>query len=298
MSSFVYENYVEEFAYRTKLNYYNLMIGQVTEALKTATKKEDDNAIKDCKEKILDYQEKINTLTSEMRLLGYPVSHFYEVTQLINSLVGLLIFPKQVYDGLLDRDQNEANLEKDLPTVWRIISNDTAFAFTYKEFQKKAEGIEEYAKNRATVNEIDSLLSRELDGEKRKELNRQKNQLNLAKREIETQLFINLPVKALSTYTIIQHMRNAVAHKHLSVFPEEKDQRIEAIIIKDVGEGKIKCSKNGMPCDLSYEYRERENGNDPRYGVFQLRIGVDDLEKVLIEMCNLILEIAKKANEK
>ena len=42
MSSFVYENYVEEFAYRTKLNYYNLMIGQVSEALKTATQKEDD----------------------------------------------------------------------------------------------------------------------------------------------------------------------------------------------------------------------------------------------------------------
>ena len=31
--------------------------------------------------------------------------------------------------------------------------------------------------------------------------------------------------------------------------------------------------------------------------MFQLRIGVNDLEEVLMEICNLILGIAKNANE-
>lgn len=293
MSSFVSENYVEEFACRTKLNYYNLIISQATDALNNAIVRKDDVAIQECSNRIADYQEKTDSLKREMILADYSISQYYEVTQLINSLVGLLIFPKQVFEGLLDGCRDVSCIERDLPTIGEIIKDDNNHCFSYKSFRKDSKGVEELSHNRRLASELKSILNEDSKRSEKKTLNRQINQLNTEKAELEKEVFRNLPTKAITTYTILQHMRNAVAHKHLIVFPEEKNQKIEAIVIRDIGLGKISFS-NGDPVDVSYEHRESIIENDPRYGVFQLKISVDKLEDALIEICDLILGIAKK----
>lgn len=94
-------NYVREFAYRTKLNFYRNMYlyGNNEE----------------------EYSQKIEALEKVMNDEGYVIEEYYEVTDLINSMIGLLIFPEQnLYDYLSD---NEEDLRKFFPTMFSCIQN-------------------------------------------------------------------------------------------------------------------------------------------------------------------------------
>ena len=115
--NFSNEDYVEEFTYRTRLNYYVLLSIKSTEEEKLENELEEYRRAKKCEEsteecdleyimeienKLSNYKKRrreaeieVNNIKTEMRDKEWEVSNYYEVTQLINSLVGLLIFPQQ-----------------------------------------------------------------------------------------------------------------------------------------------------------------------------------------------------------
>jgi hypothetical protein len=53
------------------------------------------------------------------------------VTQLINSLIGLLVFPEQMYFDLLSDEKNR--LKKDFPVLYSLISEES-FICTYRKY--------------------------------------------------------------------------------------------------------------------------------------------------------------------
>ena len=77
MTCFKNPRFAEELAFRTKYNYYKLF------ARDPVKWKE--------KEKFFDQN------LDEMKKRGYVIDEYFEVTQLINSLIGLLVIPQQEY---------------------------------------------------------------------------------------------------------------------------------------------------------------------------------------------------------
>ena len=90
MGGFRSGNFVNEFAYRTKLNYYRR---------KNDYAKDDDEKQR--------YSRLIEDTEKEMQNHRFEISEYYEVTDLINSLVGLLIFPEsEVYRSLPYKEED------------------------------------------------------------------------------------------------------------------------------------------------------------------------------------------------
>ncbi|WP_027397905.1 HEPN family nuclease [Anaerovibrio lipolyticus] len=104
MSEFQNIYFVKEFAYRTKLNYYH----QQERYAKT------ENARR--KAKI-----KVENIEREMADKQFDISEYYEVTDLLNSVVGLLVFP-------------EANVFKHIPRFERDLKRE--FPILYKCVEK------------------------------------------------------------------------------------------------------------------------------------------------------------------
>ena len=100
MSVFINPNFVNEFAYRTKLNYYRRKVQFLTA------------------EERQKYLEMISIVEDEMSKKGFKVDPYYEITDLINSLIGLLIFPEQnVYNYI---DSTEEGLKLKFPTIYAL----------------------------------------------------------------------------------------------------------------------------------------------------------------------------------
>lgn len=107
-------NFVEEFAYRTKINYYYGLL-----------------RIADQEQKEL-INEKIERIKNEMKEKQYAYNDsFFEITQLINSLIGLLILPQQEN---YNRIRNFRNLNG-FPTLKKYFeqTDEDIYINTYKE---------------------------------------------------------------------------------------------------------------------------------------------------------------------
>ena len=70
----------------------------------------------------------------EMDSKGYAVEEYYEITDLINSLIGLLIFPEQAcFKYITD---NEEEMEDVFPNLYKCIKR-TDYKNTYKDNGRK-----------------------------------------------------------------------------------------------------------------------------------------------------------------
>lgn len=197
------EVFFKEFVYRTKLNYYNLL------------KTDSDLSVVDK----VSIEEKIRTIESEMRRRNYTIDNTYEVTQLVNSLVGLLVFPEQKKYKYMDKKESDLPLK--LPILNKCVTEDKSFVLDY--YIKKTGGLEEK-----------------------------------------------------SPSNILRHMRNAVGHERIMIHPqnarlENGQNQITAIVFQDEEE---------------YEKDGRHIKNQ-----FRLKVSVNDLEALLMEISDYLIQL-------
>lgn len=194
MSAFQNVYFVNEFAYRTKLNYYY----QKKRFAKSEKERNDADA-------------EIENVLREMNRKGFAVEEYYEVTDLINSLVGLLVFPEQAtYRYISSR---EVDMRQLFPHLWNCMQS-----ADYKNTYENERG--------------------------------DKN----------------------SPQNIIRHLRNSLSHNKVMIVPRSatigNKQQITAIIFKD----------------------ESRNTSGERQK-FALTINVKDLEKVVMEICDYLIQL-------
>ena len=236
MSMFKNRNFVNEFAYRTKLNYYNARL------------------LSSEPDAVDDIQSKINHLKAEMGKNGYEISDFYEVTQLINSLIGLLVFPEQAYFNEMTNNPND--LKRKFPTLSTVVESE-GYINTYKE--------------------------------------------NYGKREWDANT-----QQVKSPKNLMLHMKNAVSHMHLMIHPEncrllsgDKEQKITAIVFEDACPYYYNEHKGEWRSDINLSNFRRHKGSFENYRVnypyqlayFKLRIPVENLEAVLMEICDYFTKV-------
>lgn len=257
MSIFTRSDFVEEFAFRTQSNYFSLMIAQ-------AEKENQHDSAREYKEKLIELQQ-------EMTRQQYIANDsYFEVTQLINSLIGLLIFPEQRYYEELK--QAQLSMENDFAALNRIIKSDNYYC-SYKKTDEAS---------------LDKALQKLC----------YKNTKNS---ELLKNVFGKLPPEEESPYNILKHMRNAVAHEKVGIIPVSRGEKITSVIFEDCGYAVLKpISKGGANCYMaSYKPIPRENTRQsnirskPSYGYFSIEIPVEELEPVLMEISNVILRIAR-----
>lgn len=98
MSEFRDVKFVKEFTYRTLLNHYRRKLNY------TNSEDEKKNIIK-----IIEHYEK------EMIKNNYVIQEYYEVTDILNSLIGLLILPEQnVFEKISKKEKDTERLFSDL----------------------------------------------------------------------------------------------------------------------------------------------------------------------------------------
>lgn len=107
MSNFKDDDYVKEFICRTQMNYLRVQ-NFITH--------DNEKRISDLKQ-IMDYNE-------------FEHQEYYEVTQLINSFLGLLVFPKEKYFKFLSGRENDFH---NVPTLKKAIGKDKGYKNTYNE---------------------------------------------------------------------------------------------------------------------------------------------------------------------
>lgn len=210
MGAFRSPCFVAEFLYRTQWNYFKLRYLQETDP-----------------EKASDIRKKIDVLEYEMRVNGYEISDFFEITQLINSLIGLLVFPEQ--EGYEQISNNPSDLKEMLPLLNEYVNNRPGrYNNTYKE----------------RIREVP---------------------------------FLSLPAEYKSPKNIIRHLRNAASHKKIGIRPlngeiVEGRQEIREVVFED-------------SCGIK---------NKGTYQEFELKIAVEDLEPLLLEIGNVLLQIVQR----
>lgn len=124
MGAFRNPNFIAEFTYRTKWNYYTMRILQERDAKKRR-----------------EYEKELLRLEEEMRKRQYVIEDFYDVTQLLNSMIGLLIFPEQVaYDSL---SKKEEDLEEQFPVLFECKSAEGAYSSNYVYLSGDQKGVPE-----------------------------------------------------------------------------------------------------------------------------------------------------------
>lgn len=204
MGAFKNPNFVAEFAYRTQWNYYMLRSLQENEP-----------------EKLIQIRQKINDLEDEMCKNGYEMADFFEVTQLINSLIGLLIFPEQA-------------------------------------------GYEHISNNPDDLKEMLPLLSEYIE-------ERPGRYMNTYREKIKDVPLNKSPYECNSPQNILRHLRNAASHKKMGILP------VNGEMVK--GKQEIK--------EVAFMDRKNDEQN------FELKIAVEDLEPLLLEISNVLLKLAR-----
>lgn len=121
MGGFQDGKFVSEFACRTKLNY-----------LKQKMANEDNELEK------ADIKRQIVALEQKMVERDFNISKYYEVTDLLNSMLGLLIFPEQnAYDNMSNR---EGEMRNRLPNLYRVISTQGNYFNSYERERRNPKG--------------------------------------------------------------------------------------------------------------------------------------------------------------
>lgn len=143
MSEMRDRNFVPELVYRTKVNYYTMRLRN--------TKEEEEilngfDVVK--KEEVLNkkqwYSDELDRLRSEMHAKKFDVDNYYEVTLLLNSLIGLLVFPQQKYFEEIKRKLNNVD---EFDELEKLINQDGLFYSSYNEAKKKPSNIIRHIKN-------------------------------------------------------------------------------------------------------------------------------------------------------
>lgn len=118
MGGFKDGKFVAEYACRTKLNYL----------MQKCSIEENELARNNI-------EKTIATLKDKMEKEGFIVSKYYEVTDLLNSMLGLLIFPEQnAYENTHTREEDT---RKYLPTLYRIVNKEENYTNSYKRDAEK-----------------------------------------------------------------------------------------------------------------------------------------------------------------
>lgn len=237
MGTFTDPKFVKEFSYRTKINYYTML----------KSYSEDPS-------EVLRAERMIECIHAKMIKEKYTISGYYEVTQLINSLIGLLVFPEQMYFKQLS--DKECSLSKEFPTLYELIKS-REFICSYKDD------------------------------------NPNNPDFNKCRQEKKAPRFI------------IAHLRNAVAHEHLMIWPlqgrmDDHEKSITAIVFEDACIYKWNREKNKWIKNFKdkhfqeyggYTYTKYipQNEND-RVAVFHLEVPVDKLEPLLMEICDYFVK--------
>ena len=205
MSEFKDENFVNEFAYRTKLNYFY----------------QKERFAKD--EKIREQARREITITkSIMKRKQFDVAEYYEVTDIINSLIGLLIFPESnVFDHIPNFEQD---LKNKFPQLYKCKQYD-------EQFLNDAPPIIRY---KSTVDGYFKTMERN------------------------------------SPRDICRHLRNSLCHWRVMIEPHSAS----------IGEGQSQI--------VSIQFQDGRNPHDVK---FSLTIKVEDLEAVVMEICDYLINI-------
>ena len=231
-------NFVPELVYRTKVNYYTMRLRD--------TKEEEEildgfDEVK--KEELLNkkqwYSEELKRLKDEMNTKKFEVDNYYEVTLLLNSLIGLLVFPQQKY---FEEIKKSLGRIEEFPELNELTSRSGFFYSSYKEAKKRPSNI-------------------------------------------------------------IRHLKNALSHQRVMIIPqrlevheEERNNPITHIVFQDVDDGKIgtqgknellkeNVNVNGIELDLEELTKLYDDGK----AVFCLVVPVENLEKLIMELCDAIL---------
>lgn len=234
MSEFKDEEFVPEFVYRTQINYYQGLLLELNS--KKAKGKNDE-------EKIFKATKRLNHLKLFSKIKQYDSeSNFFEITQLINSLMGLLVFPEQAYFKYInDRCKD---FKKIMPTLAKYIysENKENFFNTYRYTKEK----ENWEDN---------------------------------------------PKEKINAKNILRHLRNAVAHEKISIYPVNNGGIITHIKFKDERYSELIYFK-----DKKYKWqnvddkkKNKSKNNKIEKEEFFLRISVDDLEEILLEISDALL---------
>lgn len=231
MSLFKDEKFVPEFVYRTQVNYYKAL----------QMKLNSEEGKEEQKRKI---SVRLCHLERFAKSMEYSESDFYEVTQLINSLIGLLIFPEQAYFDNMSEDINDL---KRLPKLGSYIS----------------------------------------DG-------RGKNFFNTYKSSKNAPLWEDNPSEGDTPRNIIRHLRNAVAHGNVSIFPINCTGEITHVDFKDEQIWKRNPTSSTSQWIPERHRHQRRTQDTIKKEEFFLRVSVDDLEEVLLEISEFLLPTGEK----
>lgn len=238
MSEMRDRNFVPELVYRTKINYFTMRLND--------TKKEKEIIDgPDCveKEELLRkkewYHKEIDKLKGEMNKRGFDVDNYYEVTLLLNSLIGLLVFPQQKFRGKIEE---RLNTVEDLPLLMKLVSKKGLFYSSYNEEKELACNILRHIKNSLSHERV-MIIPQRLD-----------------RHETEVQNPI--------THIVFQD----VDIKHQGTQDKQK-QLTEYILVE------------GVNLELEDLPKEYEKG----HSVFCLVVPVEELEDMIMEICDAIL---------
>lgn len=218
MSMFQNVYFVNEFAYRTKLNYYYQK--------KRFAKNEEDRK---------DADAKIKNILQAMNRNGFAVEEYYEVTDLINSLVGLLVFPEQATYNLIS--SREVDMRYTFPHLWKCMQS--------------ADYVNTYENERGDKN---------------------------------------------SPQNIIRHLRNSLAHNRVMIVPIAATighkRQITAITFKDesISYNNSRRKKITITSVKDLEKVLIRKTNEKRQE-FALTISVNDLEYVVMEICDYLIHL-------
>ncbi len=200
----------KELAIRTQLNYFNLLLLEENDP-----------------ERQVIVRRKIDDLHNRMMEQGFAAVDICCGTQLINSVLGLLVFPEQQFYNDLSTYYTRSKWNRDFRCLSQYLfcgdSNRFVFHYTFNN----------------------KCPSRPKKPEK------------------------------ITPKNILRHMRNAVSHKKISLYP-----------IQDNHEGNI-----DEVTDIVFEdYPEVDESDE---SLFMLKLRKDDFETVLLEIASYFMDIDK-----
>jgi len=226
-------DYIKEFAYRTKYNYYKTRIEIHTDEEKNILDDPNCSDYKPLKKRLEDYKEKLNQTKIEMKGKDYHLDNFFEITLLLNSLVGLLLFPEQRY---------------------------------LSKFEKKCVDYADFPELEAAHNEQKFFYSNYDEDD--------------------------------TPSNTLRHIRNAIAHRHVMVFPSRLDISQQSpgplthIIFFDIGK---EDDLNTQMTDITDVIDEKVNlkpilkANRGKKPIFCFVVKVSALEELLIHLCDILI---------
>lgn len=149
MGEFVNEEFVTEFSCRTLANYYFLSSMKLSEEYELCDEiskhksgkillgseelKNKERKVEKLRKHRIKMEQEYDALLSKMMKKGYKISNYYEVTLLINSLIGLLVFPEQKYEyQIRDRITNYGEMK----ILSKIMNREGSYASSYTELDK------------------------------------------------------------------------------------------------------------------------------------------------------------------